>query len=323
MEETHLYNTSYLNWIQPQEDRFEGLIPGKLDKVSDAIHTGETYFLECMEGVTALYVDVTYKKDKLYIHNYNNPELVVIYYNLTKKGAFMTLDDKTYSVGRWKSNMVIVNCESQVEYEVKEGSKTLMLCVFLEKKVINSYLKKTSNTNKETVSYSKNKIDFRVISPKEYQFIIDLKKFNVGGNVFDIALIGTVQFLLSEYLNTLLAKETNSINDINTADAELILNAKKFLIKNSDKTFPGNAYLATKIGMSESKFRKLYKNITGDTPGVFFIAKKLQKAKELLEERKLSITQIADELSFTDASYFSKQFKNHFGILPNEFVSNL
>nr|WP_262898989.1 AraC family transcriptional regulator [Flavobacterium branchiicola] len=95
------------------------------------------------------------------------------------------------------------------------------------------------------------------------------------------------------------------------------------LIKNIENHFPSIKSLAENANMSESKFKNLFHKITGDTPNVFFMENKLLLAKELLEKKQLSISQVSDQLNFTNNSYFASKFKEYFGLSPKIFVKEL
>ena len=95
------------------------------------------------------------------------------------------------------------------------------------------------------------------------------------------------------------------------------------LIKCVEEHFPSIVYMASKANMSESKFKNLFKKITCSTPNSFFIANKLSLAKELLETKQYSISQISDRLHFSNNSYFTSKFKEHFGVSPKIFSKQL
>ncbi|MNY60985.1 Virulence regulon transcriptional activator VirF [compost metagenome] len=81
--------------------------------------------------------------------------------------------------------------------------------------------------------------------------------------------------------------------------------------------------MASRANMFESKFKNLFRKITGLTPNKFFMDNKLLKAKEMLESKQLSISQVSDQLSFTNNSYFASKFKENFGLSPKTFVKQL
>jgi two-component system response regulator YesN len=50
---------------------------------------------------------------------------------------------------------------------------------------------------------------------------------------------------------------------------------------------------------------------------------KTERAKDLIRENQLSMTQIAEALGFSGLEYFSKVFKQYAGISPNEYKKKL
>ena len=64
---------------------------------------------------------------------------------------------------------------------------------------------------------------------------------------------------------------------------------------------------------------RVLKEKKGITLRQYIIAYRLKAAKKLLSETKASVSEIAEELGFTDASYFTKTFRQSFGMTPKEY----
>lgn len=64
---------------------------------------------------------------------------------------------------------------------------------------------------------------------------------------------------------------------------------------------------------------KVLKDKKGTTLRQYIIAYRLKLAKKLLEESAKSINEIAEECGFNDPSYFTKTFRNTFGMTPKEY----
>ncbi|MFH6998679.1 helix-turn-helix transcriptional regulator [Flavobacterium sp. FlaQc-57] len=158
-------------------------------------------------------------------------------------------------------------------------------------------------------------IRFDRMSSDSYHLLSDLRKIKVGGPIFDLNLVGTVHMLISNYLKKI-AMNKIIIQTVDQSDLANIIEAQKYLIKNIENPFPSIAIMANRANMSESKFKSLFKKITGATPNSFFMDNKLLLAKELLENKQLSISQVSDRLHFTNNSYFASKFKEHFGMMP-------
>ncbi|WP_242692211.1 helix-turn-helix domain-containing protein [Aridibaculum aurantiacum] len=63
----------------------------------------------------------------------------------------------------------------------------------------------------------------------------------------------------------------------------------------------------------------LCKDVTGRPAGELIRDRVLLEAKRLLINAKMSISEIALELDFTDNSYFTKFFKKYEGVTPEVF----
>jgi AraC-like DNA-binding protein len=72
-----------------------------------------------------------------------------------------------------------------------------------------------------------------------------------------------------------------------------------------------------------SYLSKVFKQTTKTTILDYLSSKKLEHAKFLIDEGKLSLTKIAETLNYASIYSFSKSFKYHFGISPSEYKKNL
>jgi signal transduction histidine kinase/DNA-binding response OmpR family regulator len=77
--------------------------------------------------------------------------------------------------------------------------------------------------------------------------------------------------------------------------------------------------LVHKIGMSERHLRRKLKALTGVSPNQFISSFRLEKAKELLLQTDLNISEIAFQIGFDSPQYFSRAFSKTHGISPRGF----
>jgi len=76
---------------------------------------------------------------------------------------------------------------------------------------------------------------------------------------------------------------------------------------------------AEKVEMSYSRFRKLFKNHTGFSPGKYILECKMLRAQEKLARTDMTIKRIALELGFDNVDYFVTAFKKRTGRRPSEY----
>lgn len=79
------------------------------------------------------------------------------------------------------------------------------------------------------------------------------------------------------------------------------------------------AELASLCSMSETNFRRKFKEYFGQPPHDYQIGLKIRRAKELLLERKYMVGQVARLVGFDDVNYFSRLFKKRIGVSPQVF----
>lgn len=80
--------------------------------------------------------------------------------------------------------------------------------------------------------------------------------------------------------------------------------------------------LAAIAQISPSYFSALFKQSTGLAPHQFVIQCRIERAKQLLRQGKVSIADIAHELGFTHQSHLSRHFKRLVGVTPKTFLKS-
>ena len=77
--------------------------------------------------------------------------------------------------------------------------------------------------------------------------------------------------------------------------------------------------LAASLGVSYERFRHLFKQQTGLAPYQYHLQLRINRAKELLRETALPLTEITASLGFADLSHFSNIFKRKVGLWPSQW----
>ncbi|MFC0777029.1 helix-turn-helix domain-containing protein [Flavobacterium sp. HJSW_4] len=73
------------------------------------------------------------------------------------------------------------------------------------------------------------------------------------------------------------------------------------------------------MNLTAAHLSKILKEVSGKTTGELIDAAIITEACILLSNPALNVSQISDELNFSDQSFFGKFFKKHIGLSPSEY----
>lgn len=81
-------------------------------------------------------------------------------------------------------------------------------------------------------------------------------------------------------------------------------------------TLPELAFLS---GRSLSSFKRDFQQTYNEPPAQWIRIKRLERAKEMLQQTALPVGEICFSMGFENVSHFSRIFKNHYGFPPTQF----
>jgi len=77
--------------------------------------------------------------------------------------------------------------------------------------------------------------------------------------------------------------------------------------------------LAQRACLSPSQFTRRFRQAMGMSPAHFCIRTRLDRARQLMLETRMSLEEIAGSLGYSSATFFGRQFKRYFNCTPSEF----
>ena len=100
--------------------------------------------------------------------------------------------------------------------------------------------------------------------------------------------------------------------------SSFIQNVRNIILENIDDENFGITELCRAIGISRSQLHNKIKANTRLSTSIYIRSIRLEKAKFLLEQSDLNISEIAYDVGFKDPSYFSRLFCERYGISPSK-----
>lgn len=124
-------------------------------------------------------------------------------------------------------------------------------------------------------------------------------------------------------LEKLLFKLVISISDFHRANSPQFehdkINMAKNFIERRITTKLSVDELSKYVNLNRSYLTRQFKHCLGLSPNEYITIAKIEYATNLLKTSNMPIDVIAQKLSFTDKSYFSRKFKQYTGYTPGEF----
>ena len=147
-----------------------------------------------------------------------------------------------------------------------------------------------------------------------------VKTYEVDNPNRNSLLLSTLNLLI----NLLISKKFNenvkvALPKYINYENELLDTILNYIDRNIEKPLT-IASICEEFSISRSTFQNLFKSYLKVTPKRFIADKKLIKAKTYLLDNKYSISDVSKKMSYSSIYYFSRSFKNRYGLNPSDFI---
>jgi len=161
------------------------------------------------------------------------------------------------------------------------------------------------------------------VSKEIYKLLLEL--YNIYKEEEEYYMLASITCLQEILLRTLFYYSENkaildskSIYDKRLQDVEKLKNTFILIMNNYKENITLDEAAASAY-MSPQYFCRFFKKVTGNTFKEYLLKIRIDKAKELLLKRNLSVTEIAYDVGFDNLSYFCRTFKRFTNLNPLDF----
>ncbi|MEZ4847148.1 MAG: tetratricopeptide repeat protein [Bacteroidia bacterium] len=105
---------------------------------------------------------------------------------------------------------------------------------------------------------------------------------------------------------------------ITSADEQFLQKIIDLIEKRMDDEMLSVEEVASEVALSRSQLHRKLKALTDHSPSTFIRSIRLKRAKDLLEQQAAGVAEVAYQVGFSSPTYFSKCFKDEFGVSPVE-----
>lgn len=153
------------------------------------------------------------------------------------------------------------------------------------------------------------------------------KPFNMEDLKVEISiLINNSRFLRKTFLQKVFGEDfltkpmERAQQDANLA---FLNEVKLYIMENMDKEDLTVDDIASRMCMSRTTFYNKWKLLTGEAPKYLISRIRMEKARELLESGKFSVTVVAEMVGMRNLKNFRGRYKEYFGKTPKEFMKKV
>ncbi|MCM1311794.1 MAG: AraC family transcriptional regulator [Bacteroides sp.] len=122
-----------------------------------------------------------------------------------------------------------------------------------------------------------------------------------------------------EYDKTQKDDDRKEVPHISKQDEEFILRATAIVEQNIDNTEYSVEQFSSDLCMSRMNLYRKLQNLTGQKPSEFIRKIRLEKAAYILLSEECSVAELVDRIGFGTPRYFSKCFKETYGMSPSQY----
>jgi AraC-like DNA-binding protein len=155
--------------------------------------------------------------------------------------------------------------------------------------------------------------------PTEEHLLAEIESELARCRINQLSLRGRLLLLLSGTLSRWPALGNTQPSIRKTWHMQTIRQVEQRLVHSLEDMLPPQRQLAREFALSESTLKRHFKAVYGKTMYEYYLEKKMDLAKRLLQEKKISVTETAYMLGYEKVSAFISMFKKVHKVLPGSF----
>lgn len=107
---------------------------------------------------------------------------------------------------------------------------------------------------------------------------------------------------------------------VSSIDEKLLKRALEIVEENISNEFFNIQLFSSELGVSRTMLFTKVKAWTNLTPNEFIHSMRMKRAAQILEQNKVTISEVSYQVGFTNPKYFSKCFQKYHGTTPSEYA---
>ena len=151
-----------------------------------------------------------------------------------------------------------------------------------------------------------------------------LKYFSSANNIWEHKKTGYIMKCKADLYNVIYSMQKEHLSQYYPKNRlEIIKKAVDYIHENYTSESLKIDELSALCDITPEYFRKIFKSFYGISPIKYINNLKITRAKELLESKLYSVSEVATQSGYNELCHFSREFKKHTGFSPSEFLKKI
>lgn len=314
-------------WLNTLAQQFGTEVTDNAFKISSSLGSGFMKQFHFFDGFTLTYIHFKLFQPLEFIrHSIKDAKLFPIMFYSQELPFEQDIDEKKKMIGFHTSNGIFMpSPQIESRWNIPANMDVFQITITIEKDWYKkAFTSSDDNYLKQLLESNKPFYLFESLKSSMKNLITDIHQLNNSDdNLQQFKLHQKSIELFNLFLIQLENRNTNeTISAINPIDVQKTFMVRKEILENLT-ALPSLKQLSQKAGMSISKLQKCFQQVFGKSISQYALSEKMQLARQMLETKKYTISEIGYDLGYANLSHFSKAFHNEFGINPKAYLSSL
>ena len=314
-------------WLKNLAQQFGTEVINNAFKISPSLGQGFMKQIYFFDGFTLTYLHFKLIQPLEFIrHSITDAKLFPIMFYSQELPFEQDIDEKKKMIGYHTSNGIFMpSPQIESRWNVPANMDGFQITLSIKKDWYTSAFESSDdNYLKHLLESNKPFYLFESLQSSMKNLITDIHQLiNSDDKLQQFILHQKAIELFNLFLKQLENRNTNeNISAINPIDVQKTFTVRKIILENLT-SLPSLKQLSQNAGMSISKLQKCFQQVFGKSISQYALSEKMHLAKQMLETRKYTISEIGYDLGYANLSHFSKAFHKEFGINPKAYLISL
>ena len=225
---------------------------------------------------------------------------------------------------KWKAtggvNMLFFSNDADMHFQVKNGARLQAIDISITASWLCNAFSSAGPLYNSFISQLQERpspsVFFEAAPPPEFHMMTELHSNTLTAVGNPLHLKAVVLSLLSGFFDRVVHRSASEVLRNNVFYYDKMLETKRIIVSHTLGVLPSIDNIAKQVALSPSTLKRHFKLMFQKSIYEYYLDQKMELAMRMLQEKPLSVNEVAATMGYEKSSNFIEMFKKHFGISP-------